>query len=520
MGIRILIVDDDKLLVKKLEETVNWEKLGITMVFTANNIRQAQSILGEYPVDILLCDIDMPQGNGLELLEWIRNRKLDVECIFLSSYANFAYAQMALKLSSRDYLLKPISNAELEAAIGKVVKTIRERKQIPEALGDRKKEKFWENLLVQDVGMEQMISRSVSNKLYRKEDPICLILIRMLEIPAKENYKKEIALYDFVIRNIVSEFFLEQPEQVEALVHQSDLEWMLVLRETDDASPLRSAADLKTCLYGALKRRCCIYVGETEPFFRIKGSVERMASMEKYAVPDEEEILLDKDWSLIEKAYRKAPWDAWIREMEQSESVIPVKESILQFIDDCKADGGLRTDFLGHFIYELIQMLFRYLNDQGLSFGDFFDSGEFDAYEKDAHTSVWGSKELIRYLFEKLEGNKQTDSRRENVIEQLEGYIEQHLGEDLSRSVLAKKVYLSEDYISKLFVKETGMSIPNYIAARRMERAKEYLRNSGLPISKIALEVGYNNFSYFSKTFRDMTGYTPNEYRSKMRGSN
>lgn len=206
--------------------------------------------------------------------------------------------------------------------------------------------------------------------------------------------------------------------------------------------------------------------------------------------------------------------------MEQSESVIPVKESILQFIDDCKADGGLRTDFLGHFIYELIQMLFRYLNDQGLSFGDFFDSGEFDAYEKDAHTSVWGSKELIRYLFEKLEGNKQTDSRRENVIEQLEGYIEQHLGEDLSRSVLAKKVYLSEDYISKLFVKETGMSIPNYIAARRMERAKEYLRNSGLPISKIALEVGYNNFSYFSKTFRDMTGYTPNEYRSKMRGSN
>ena len=117
MGISILIVDDDKLLVEKLEETVNWSGIGIDMVFTANNIRQAQKLLEEYPIEMLLCDIDMPQGNGLELLEWIRYKKLDIECTFLSSYANFAYAQMALKLSSREYLLKPISNADLETAL-------------------------------------------------------------------------------------------------------------------------------------------------------------------------------------------------------------------------------------------------------------------------------------------------------------------------------------------------------------------------------------------------------------------
>ena len=49
MGISILIVDDDKLLVEKLEETVNWSGIGIDMVFTANNIRQAQKLLEEYP---------------------------------------------------------------------------------------------------------------------------------------------------------------------------------------------------------------------------------------------------------------------------------------------------------------------------------------------------------------------------------------------------------------------------------------------------------------------------------------
>ena len=127
MAITILIVDDDKLLVDKLEETVNWSKIGIDMVFTANNIRQAQKLLEEYPIEMLLCDIDMPQGNGLELLEWVRYKKLDIECAFLSSYANFAYAQMALKLSSREYLLKPISNTDLEIALLRLVEIVKEK---------------------------------------------------------------------------------------------------------------------------------------------------------------------------------------------------------------------------------------------------------------------------------------------------------------------------------------------------------------------------------------------------------
>ena len=144
MGISILIVDDDKLLVEKLEETVNWSGIGIDMVFTANNIRQAQKLLEEYPIEMLLCDIDMPQGNGLELLEWIRYKKLDIECTFLSSYANFAYAQ---KLSSREYLLKPISNADLETALRRIVGIVQEKQQKQkkqEKKGENEKQ-FWED---------------------------------------------------------------------------------------------------------------------------------------------------------------------------------------------------------------------------------------------------------------------------------------------------------------------------------------------------------------------------------------
>lgn len=81
MNISVLIVDDDRLVVDKLVEGVSWKRLGIGTVLTAYNIRQAMEILNEVSVDILLSDIEMPQGSGLELLEWIRNKEIPIECI-------------------------------------------------------------------------------------------------------------------------------------------------------------------------------------------------------------------------------------------------------------------------------------------------------------------------------------------------------------------------------------------------------------------------------------------------------
>lgn len=226
MGISILIVDDDKLLVEKLEETVNWSGIGIDMVFTANNIRQAQKLLEEYPIEMLLCDIDMPQGNGLELLEWIRYKKLDIECTFLSSYANFAYAQMALKLSSREYLLKPISNVDLETALRRVVGIVQEKHQKQkkqEKKGENEKQ-FWEDLLVQCLQEEYWIERAKKSGYCTPDETFRLILLRVLEFPDKEHYKKEISLYNFVITNVLTEYVETTEMKLETVVHVSDLE--------------------------------------------------------------------------------------------------------------------------------------------------------------------------------------------------------------------------------------------------------------------------------------------------------
>ena len=68
MRLTILLVDDDQLLTNKTKNSLNWEQLGIGMVFTANNIHEAKGLLNVYKVDIILCDVDMPKGRSLELV--------------------------------------------------------------------------------------------------------------------------------------------------------------------------------------------------------------------------------------------------------------------------------------------------------------------------------------------------------------------------------------------------------------------------------------------------------------------
>ena len=518
-GISILIVDDDKLLVEKLKNTMKWERLNITAVFTAYNIRQARSLINEYPIHILLCDIDMPQGSGLELLEWIRESEKEIECLFLSSYANFAYAQMAVRLASRDYLLKPISNADLEQALARIVSLVQKRRKNALRYGKRPREEMWEDLLLCRVPESICIKEALDKEICLPEERFRLILVRVLETAEQKTENKDYAILDFAMRNISFEFFEKKAgkEIPEAIVHISNLDWMLVLKDQGS-----NTGEQTVCLREALEcgndRNIALYQGRLCPFAEIGKSRERLEYMEQNAVLSEDGILYEEKWAPARENYTQPPWEIWEREMLHTESLSSMADKIFAYLDTQMEHGGWYRSSMARFVRELVQMLYRYLNAKGFSYSEIFDDREFMSYERTASESESNVKEFILYLFEKLEGTVCRNNNRENVIQCLKDYIEQHLGENLSRTELAKEVYLSDGYISKIFLKETGVSLPNYIAERRIEKAKEYLTYSSLPVSKIATEVGYNNFSYFSKTFRDLTGCTPNEYRSKNSG--
>ncbi len=518
MGISILIVDDDRYLVEKLEETVQWEKTGISMVFTAYNIRQAQKLITEFPIQLLLCDIDMPQGSGLELLEWVRSQKLELECIFLSSYANFAYAQKALSLSTREYLLKPISSQELEAAITKVVNEYL-RKDACIAAEAEEGDGFWAEFFETVTGHRELLKRAIAEGRYRRDDELYLEMIRVYLNPRETEYRKKLSLLDHRIRGLAHEFSETEGLETEEIVRVRESGWMLVVKKTEKTGDFcEMSVRWKHFLTSAIGQRVCVYIGQPRPVLETERSWEALEELEKHYLPGEDDILAEcgpDDASGEAAQYEPLPWEIWQKSTDLAEELSSICESICGRLRQMYDARLLTYERLEWFLKEQEHFLYGYLEKKQLQFSELFDSGEYIQKEKEAHISLGGTLEFVCWLYDRLQGNSLNATKQRDVVGQVKDYIERNLGNELSRSRIAKEVWLSEDYVSKLFKSTTGMSLPTYIAARRMERAKEYLVHSGLPVSRIAMEVGYGNFSYFSKTFRDATGMTPNEYRSQ-----
>lgn len=121
----ILLVDDEPLALKALKAAVDWEACGIREVYTALSARAARDILSSCSVQLMLVDVEMPEENGIQLLQWVAEHKPEVVYAIVTGHDDFHYIHAALKLESADYLLKPIRMEELLAVIEKMSGRIR-----------------------------------------------------------------------------------------------------------------------------------------------------------------------------------------------------------------------------------------------------------------------------------------------------------------------------------------------------------------------------------------------------------
>ncbi|MEH7095747.1 response regulator transcription factor [Neobacillus vireti] len=108
--------------------------------------------------------------------------------------------------------------------------------------------------------------------------------------------------------------------------------------------------------------------------------------------------------------------------------------------------------------------------------------------------------------------NTQNPSNRLPIREALD-YINQHLKNELSQKEVADHVHLNPSYLSVLFKDHVKLTFSEYVTRRRIQRAKELLMSTNLPIADIAEESGYKTAKYFIKIFKEMEGETPSAYR-------
>lgn len=239
---KILLVDDNKYILSSLEQGIDYEKLGFEKPYMCRSLESAIEILSKEQIQAVVTDIEMPNGTGLELVEWINENRPDIVTVFCTSYADFSYAKRAIELHCFDYYLKPIQYDKLYQILEGVVHEINRRKEEKERKKlescwlknrDENRYYFWLEVLEIDYGYaedeweELAQSRQID---YTNETSVTLGILKV-QVDKERINKMRYGDKKFVLENILRELLLREQMQVEALFKNENEAWRIVISE-------------------------------------------------------------------------------------------------------------------------------------------------------------------------------------------------------------------------------------------------------------------------------------------------
>ncbi|UKS23884.1 response regulator [Paenibacillus sp. HWE-109] len=521
---RLLIVDDEEFIANGIKASVNWSKFGIIHVSVANNARQAKEKFSEHPFDMMICDIEMPQGSGLELFEWVREKHPWTECVFLTCHADFQYAKKAIHLGSFEYLLKPAPPEELEQVMTEMIKKIsKDRKSSSIVI-----ERFWQDVLQQvipstpDKIMEAIGKHNIPYTSRMKFLPILIGI---------QHWKKELSARDaqimeYALTNALEELVIHQVAA--AHIVRVKANQLLVVFSTEhviEASGEKFRKELiqrcslfiETCNRYFYCHLSC-YIGQPSEIHGVRDMVENLVALRKTQVNAVDRVVLIDEKMANETPFPMPPMRLWSELIKQGDKQKLMAES-QDFLESLKGIEGLNSKSLQQFYLSFLQMVLHTLQQKGLYTDDTLADHFAPERISSAAESVKNLQDWVTDVLEFAMTSIEALGSNETVVEKIKRYISANIDQEMSRQYIADYIGLSPDHIVKLFKKETGLSISEYILKERIDLAKELLAKSDTSISNVALAVGFANFSYFSTLFKKEVLMTPQEYRKRFSSS-
>lgn len=525
----VLIVDDEMYAVKGIVDGVDWERLGVSEVHEAYHAKEAQRILLEERIDLMICDIQMPVMNGLSLLEWTKERLPELRTVFLTCHAEFSYAQQAMRLGTRDYMLKPVVYEELAAVIAHNLKEIEGRRlESTQAQTFQRYYRLWQEHrpeLVQAFWRD-MINVAEEERPKRLEqaiaaydlplterDPLLLILLSI------EEWKRPLSAFDeellgYALRKAAEEVIVaEYPGHV---IEDELGNRMIIIykRGTGDSDTWkrRCEAYIDACARYFYCDVSC-YIGEASAAAEIGTTYHRLLEMEYGNLSRRRQVLFVAERMHRSKESGPVSFLHWTEALESGSP-----QRLREFVQEAEAwireRQGSREALMQAY-HGILQVVYYVLLRKGISPGTLhergLDSGPAEATRSSAHLKQW--VERVTEALVSIDDSASDDRPEGSIVHQIQRYVKEHLQDEITRDELSNYVHLNPSYLSRLFRIKTGQSLSEYILRERMTRAAELLANTRESVSAIARSLGYDNFSYFAKMFKKVFQTTPQEYR-------
>ncbi len=511
----LLIVDDQVSVVQGLMEQVDWRRYGIDKVYGANSAFEAQQVIRENEIEILLCDIEMPTESGLSLIAWIRREERDIRCILLTAHAKFDYAQESIRLGVCDYILQPASYEKIAAVVERVAQQIRTQGKSRE---DEKKEAYvlesvareWLNGEAAEEAVDYFVQQG---KLPAESARVYLAVFQILRWTRLDQWT--VPLLTAAFGNVVSELF--SPFGLASLVVPRR-NWEFAVLLWEDSAPVSpSVLAQRLQFFHKLCRQyfhcvTAVYHHPGAPREELALVARRLAEMLQNNVNREAGVFAYSPEKAGEGVYpyRHPEIRRWAQQLggEHPDFVAREARRILQNMSDT---GTLNRRTLQDFYLDFLQAAHTAFGTERSFWDEIMNAPENYEIYRNGMRSVEQMMQLVELFV--THAKERAQEPEGLALRRIDEYIAAHLDEEIRRGDLADYLHHNPDYLNRVFKNATGRSLMEYVVQKKMEAAKTMLLTTSLPVGLIAVKVGYSSFPHFSATYKKVFGVTPLQTR-------
>lgn len=498
MIFHLLIVDDEAPIRKGISQFVNWTDYDCTITATAGDGKEAIEILHKDEIHIVITDIRMPDLDGLELASYIQHHFPEIKVIILTGFADFHYAQTAIKYGVSDFIVKPISKDNLITSVKKAQEGILVSTQKESELNFLKEQLLQELTISSDnethlnklaqygislhdycvaafqmnsdgndlSSLKEVIMRQdITGYCYRYNQLILLVCLP----DGPEDFINRLLPCFQDISDIISSLYNLGVFIGISTVYHHGKEYTRAASEAIQALALNFYSQSNISLFASIDNPSHISISAEE-------------TLKLYEL---ETNMLNRDFDGASKIIY---------------SIFRNLETVLVNPSDVK-----------NLCIQIYYIGFRILLKKDIKITDDTIIQQITSAK---HIGILEEimTGLIDYVKQSILSSQNTFS---SIVHQAIQYIDQHLKTPLHLKKIADELHINASYLSRIFKKETGQSVSEYINLSRVEIAKTLLSDSHNLTYEIAELVGYNDPTYFSSTFKKYTGLSPKDYKNQ-----
>lgn len=538
---KVLIVDDDISARARLKNLIDWHKCGYIICGEATNGSNAIQLIENDRPDIVITDMSMPVMDGVELIEHIGQNHPGIKVVALSGYDDFEYVRNSMKKGAIDYILKHQLNEQvlvnvLKSIAGSIKKSrdeISQMQQIQEQVTigkDVLKQGFINQLVNGGITDRTEIERTISSLGIELDVGNLALVIAEIDdfLFIKEKYSgKE-------LRNLIQSF-LDISQKIlsgwgKALIsHVENNRFVMIFSLGKIHSDLYIYHQLVSVV-DSIKLNIKRFLNITASY-SISNVFNDISETQKY-YREAEKLLLDKFFKGKDKIIREETNDDGTKKKFLSLDIKDIKnlERMLKCLERQKVNEYIEHIFNGFvpaginyksvqmICAELVNIVNKIAREVGIDIAAIYSNNEVPYNELLKYETIMDMKQWISGVYERLITILESQNIKAEYSELTKStieYINRNYNRNISLNDAAEYLGVNSSYLSRVFKEECKRGFVEHLNTIRVEKAKQLIGNTKL--KDIVNVVGFNNYNYFFKVFKDITGMTPVEYEETLK---